>query len=315
MVSTILRRRVRSVLLVLALGSWFAMRPAVAHAQTLTGEIAGHKIRVPGEKVEGTTAKLSEVEAELVAAMSPQEQAERLLQYAISHHTGATDYIKARVSAWRGAITFTTALETLLDVARNGDDLRVRAAALEIELAAFNIAKASVQVDRLLDRIAIDPASSRQEIYILGVLANRGVETTRIHDALHTLTRSEQEMVRYQAYAAIANIGTDDTVRDLVDAFHHDPSEMVRINGGGCGLAHCGMLTRAQRMLAIPGLIDMAADDTVSARDVTYAYRALREISDETLPDTAQVWREWYAAHGAETTERFRKFEDGRKPY
>ena len=46
-----------------------------------------------------------------------------------------------------------------------------------------------------------------------------------------------------------------------------------------------------------------------------YAYRALREISDETLPDNAQAWREWYAAHGAETTDRFRKFEEGWKPF
>ena len=188
---------------------------------------------------------------------------ERLLQYAISHHVGATDYIKARVSAWRGVIAFTTALDTLLDVARNGDDLRVRAAALEIELAALNIAKTSAQADALLERIAIDPTQSRQEIYVLGILANRGIATTRVHDALRGLARSENELIRYQAYAAIANIGTDETVSDLVDAFHHDPSAMVRIDGGGCGLAHCGMLTRAQRMLAVPGLIEMAADNTV----------------------------------------------------
>jgi hypothetical protein len=90
---------------------------------------------------------------------------------------------------------------------------------------------------------------------------------------------------------------------------------VVRINGGGCGLAHCGMLTRAQRMLAIPGLIEMVEDKALDTLDVTYGYRALREITDETLPDNAQQWRDWYAAHGAETTDRFRRFEDGRRPY
>jgi hypothetical protein len=74
------------------------------------------------------------------------------------------------------------------------------------------------------------------------------------------------------------------------------------------------MLTRAQRMLAVPGLIEMAEDKALSASDLSYAYRALREITDETLPDNAPRWRQWFAAHGAETTERFRKFEDGRKP-
>jgi len=70
--------------------------PSASAAQTAPGEIAGHKLPVPGRTVEGTTAKLSEVEAELVAALPPQGQAERLLQYAISHHVGATNAIRAR---------------------------------------------------------------------------------------------------------------------------------------------------------------------------------------------------------------------------
>jgi hypothetical protein len=115
--------------------------------------------------------------------------------------------------------------------------------------------------------------------------------------------------------AAIANIGTDETVADLLEGFHHDPSSAVRINGGGCGLAHCGMLTRAQRMLAIPGLIEMVEDKALDKLDVSYGYRALLEITDEPLPDNAQQWREWSGAHGAEATDKFRRFEGGRKPY
>src|SRR6188474_1033163 len=135
-----------------------ALVPATpSAAQSLPNEIVGHKIRVPGDKVDGTTEKLSEVEREIVAALPPQQQAERLLQYAISHHVGATDEIKARVREWRGTITTTPAMETLLDVARNGADLRVRAAAIELELAAANLAKTAAQVDVLLARIADRP--------------------------------------------------------------------------------------------------------------------------------------------------------------
>jgi hypothetical protein len=314
--SDTIRRRLRSGLLAAAFVGAFFVDPARLAAQgSLPGEIAGHKVPVPGERVEGTTAKLSEVEAELVAGMAPQAQAEMLLQYAISHHLGATDEIKARVTLWRGAIKSTPSLETLFDVARNGDDLRVRAAAIEIELAATNTAKTSAQVDALLEPIGVSPKDARHEIYTLGLLANRGVETDRILNELRVLERSDEEVVRYQAYAAIANIGTDETVHDLVEAFHHDPASAVRINGGGCGLAHCGMLTRAQRMLAIPGLIEMVEDKALDKLDVTYGYRALREITDEAIPDNAQQWRDWYAVHGAETTERFRRFEDGRRPY
>lgn len=287
---------------------------ATPRAQTAPGEIAGHKIRVPGEKVDGTTEKLSEVEADMVAQLPPQGQAERLLQYAISHHIGATDEIKRRVSSWRGQIKRSDALATLMEVAINGSDLRVRAAALEIELAAFDLARTPEQVDLLLAQIEVSPTDGRHQIWLLGILANRGVEARRIHHELRTLLRSPDEMVRYQVVAAIAYIGTDETVSDLVEAFHHDASRHVRINGGGCGLAHCGMLTRAQRMQAVPGLIEMVEDQQLDPETVSYGYRALREITDDPLPDDARQWRTWYAAHGAEATERFRKYEVGRMP-
>jgi hypothetical protein len=271
----------------------------------------GHKIRVPGDKVDGTTEKLSEVERLIVEALPPQQQAERLLQYAISHHVGATDEIKARVRDWRGTITTTPAMQTLLDVARNGADLRVRAAAIELELAAANMAKTAGQVDILLARSAQGPKDARWETYMLGLLGNRGVETDRIHTELRALARADEDVVRYQAYAAIANLGTDESVADLVAAFHHDRSAMVQIDGGGCGLAHCGMLTRAQRMMAVPGLLEMVDDNALDSTIRTYAYRALREITDENLPDDASQWRDWYARKGAETLEKFRKLVEG----
>lgn len=291
----------------LLLASFVPATPAAA--QSLPNEIVGHKIRVPGATVEGTTQRLSEVERDIVEALPPQQQAERLLQYAVSHHVGATDEITARVQGWRGAIRPSATMDTLLSVARNGANLRVRAAAIEIQLAAANLAKTAEQVDVLLAQVAQRPHDSRWETYMLGLLGNRGVETDRIHHELRTLARAEESAVRYQAYAAIAYLGTDDSVADLIAAFHHDPSVTVQINGGGCGLAHCGMLTRAQRMLAIPGLLEMVEDKTLDHTIRTYAYRALHEITDESLPDDAQKWREWYAAKGAETLERFRKIE------
>jgi hypothetical protein len=62
-------------------------------------------------------------------------------------------------------------------------------------------------------------------------------------------------------------------------------------------------------MQALPGLLDMVEDAQLDRMLVSYACRALREITDETLPDESRQWRNWYAARGADTTERFRKFE------
>jgi hypothetical protein len=278
-------------------------------AQDMPGEIIGQKLPVPGKPVHGTTSQLSEVERDMVDHMAPQQQAERLLQYAISHHRGATDEIKARVRQWRGRIKQTDSLVTLMDVAMNGDDLRVRAAVFEIDLAVANLAKTSDQAEALLQLAESDPTRAEYCIWYLGRLANRGVEVERIHTQLRVWTHSENEPVRLRAVSAIGDIGTDDTVPDLVEAFHHDPAFRVRIDAAGCGLAHCGMLTRAQRMQAVRGLIEMVEDKKLDAETVKYGYRALREITDQEIGDEPGLWREWYAAHGAETTERFRQFQ------
>ena len=277
--------------------------------QGMPDEIVGNKIPVPGKPVHGTTNQLSEVERDMVDHMAPQQQAERLLQYAISHHRGATDEIKARVGQWRGQIKQTDSLVTLMDVAMNGDDLRVRAACFEIDLAVANLAKNAEAADSLLQLAESDPQRAEFVIWYLGRLANRGVEVDRIHSQLRVWAHSEKEPIRLRAVSAIADIGTDDTVPDLVEAFHHDPAFRVRIDAAGCGLAHCGMLTRAQRMQSVPGLIEMVEDQKLDVETVKYGYRALREITDQEVGDEPTLWREWYAAYGAETAERFRQFQ------
>jgi hypothetical protein len=276
-------------------------------AQSQPGEIVGHTIKVPGPRLAGTTARLTEVEAEMVAALPPQGQAERLLQYAISRHSGATDEITTRVDGWRGRIVRTPSLETLVEVALNGSDLRVRAAAGEIELAAMNLRKTVTEVTRLIGE-AHRQRQPFTELWALGILANRGVAAEAIVAELRAFARAEDEEVRFWAVSAIAWVGTDETAPDLVAAFRHDPSRRVRIDAAGCGLAHSGMLTRAQRMSAVPALIDMVEDPAVDRETVGYGYRALREITDATVHDDAAAWRQWFAAHGADTTDQFRKF-------
>jgi len=283
---------------------------AAAHAQSVPNEITGHKLPLPGEKVEGTTAKLSEVEAEMVAHMGPQEQSERLLQYAVSHHIGATDEIKRRAPEWRGKLALSEKMSAMLDTAVNGDDLRVRAAALEVELAIANVEKTEAEADRLIDRVRKDPKQALSEIFLLGALANRGVASEKIFGELKIWMHDPTSVdVRFWAVSAISSIGKDETVPELVWVFHYDPSDYVRVSAGGCGLAHCGMLTRAQRMQSIPGLIELVRDKKVDANTVKHGYRALREITDVNIGDDAAAWAEWFAVHGPATTEKFRRWQ------
>ena len=69
--------------------------------------------------------------------MPPQAQAEFLMERAINRHQGSTDQIAARASRWRGRIALNERLNSLFMIALNSDDLAVRAAAIEIDLAAL----------------------------------------------------------------------------------------------------------------------------------------------------------------------------------
>ena len=83
--------------------------------------------------------------------MEPQNQAELLLERSINHFQGANEQIAARVGAWQGRIKIDGRLNNLFTTALNSDDLRVRAAAIEVDLAGRNVAKNAASIDRLLD--------------------------------------------------------------------------------------------------------------------------------------------------------------------
>jgi hypothetical protein len=97
---------------------------------------------------------LSEHEIEVLDQMSPQQQAELLLERSINHYQGANEQIAVRVAGWRGRITLQERLNNLFLTAINSDDLRVRAAGIEVDIAARNLAKSSATVDRLGGRRA-----------------------------------------------------------------------------------------------------------------------------------------------------------------
>jgi hypothetical protein len=86
---------------------------------------------------------LSEHEIEALDEMTPQNQAELLLERSINHYQGAHQQIAARVDGWRGRITLNTRLNHLFVTAINSDDLTVRIAGIEVDIAARNLPKDS----------------------------------------------------------------------------------------------------------------------------------------------------------------------------
>src|SRR6266850_3129204 len=99
------------------------------------------------------------VELEKLSHLAPQLQAERLLDLAIHRDERSLEIIHQRQDAWRGRLESTDRLFHLVLAALDSEDPRVRAAAVEIDLAASNLSKSPESVAHLLNQINNDPGS------------------------------------------------------------------------------------------------------------------------------------------------------------
>jgi hypothetical protein len=172
----------------------------------------------------------------------------------------------------------------------------VREAALEIELAGYNLPKRPESADNLMERIRREPSARPWALWMLGVLGNRGVETQKAFVTLMGHRHDPDEQTRYWAIEGLSMLGTDETVAPLLEAFRSDPSPLVR-ERGSCGLSQSGMLTREQRRRAVPQLLKMTDDMTLD--DVTrgWVFQALREITGASIGGQPDAWRAWWAQH------------------
>lgn len=233
-----------------------------------------------------------------IASRPPQTQAETLLQQAIGGSADALEQLSARMPDWQGQLTMTPRLSGLVDAAVNANDLRVRAAALDMELAANDLGKTSQDVERLIERIDKEPSARPWGLWMLGAVANRGAEPERALGVLVGYAHNPDENMRYWAVAGMSLVGSDPTVPLLLKIFHDDPSPRVR-KQAGCGLAQAGMLTREQRRTALPTLVRYAGDGSLDAGTRAWAYQALRDITGASVPNDPAAWRDWLAENGA----------------
>jgi hypothetical protein len=240
---------------------------------------------------------LSEHELENLDAMSPQQQATLLLERSINHFRGANEQIEFRVDRWRGKITLDERLNGLFTTALNSDDLRVRAAAIEVDIAARNLEKTLATVDRLEPAARTGEQGPRANaLWDLGLIGNRGVAPERVARILLDSIHDPNENVRYWAVEGLAYLGTDETISPLLDVFHDDPSPLIR-ERAACSLAQSGMLSASQRRTAIPRLLDYSEDASLDAETRKWVFQALRDITGQNLPHDPAAWRRWWHSH------------------
>jgi len=267
----------------------------IAAATVLCTSLHGHLAAAQQPTPRASASVLSEHHVEALQSMSPQQQAELLLERAVNRYRGANEEIMARAPGWLGQIAPTARLESLFRMAINSDDMRVRVAAIEMNVSARGLSKDPATIDRLEPAARSGAQGPRANaLWDIGLVGNRGVQPARALEIISSSLHDSNESIRYWAVESLAFLGTDDVIEPLLEIFHDDQSAMIR-ERAACGLAQSGMLNEEQRRRAVPRLLDYAADYSLDPTTRSWVFQALRDITGQTLPPEASAWRIWYA--------------------
>src|SRR5437879_3730174 len=154
-------------------------------------------IGLHGKPQPASASVLSEHEITELNKMTAQAQAHLLLERSINHYRGANDQIAERVNGWRGKIQLDQQLNSLFMTALNSDDLRVRAAAVEIDIASRNLEKDGATIDRLEHDARFGEQGPRvNALWDIALLGNRGIQPDRAFEILSASVHESNENIR-----------------------------------------------------------------------------------------------------------------------
>ncbi len=290
-----LRLAIFSAVLVLPLAFFLALKPTSAR---VVWEQFARMIEFKGTGRIAGSAKIPATLNVNLAALPPQAQAEFLLKETVNDYESNAGKLLSQMESWRGQLTMSPQLTSLLDSGLNSPDLRVRAAAIEMELVAYDLPKTPESSDLLIERIASDPAGRSWALWMLGAIGNRGIEPEQALRTLIQYSHDADEKTRFWAVEGMSLLGTDATIPALIDIFRNDPSIEVRERAGSA-LAQSGMLTKQQRLTAVPALMSVGEDPSIDSNTRNWTYQALREITGARYGTNPTDWREWWAENAA----------------
>jgi len=171
-----LRRGIRNVALLVAIGGVSLAAGFETARTTLSAQKWGNGL--PAQRpsravspVRMPTPEENKLDAEL-NRLPPQQRAERLLERAMHDDAAALDLLRQNVDGWRGHIRNTDQLFDLVLAALNSRDLRVRTAAIDVDLAANNLSKSPESVAQLIRQLQRDPTSRGMALWRLGALGD-----------------------------------------------------------------------------------------------------------------------------------------------
>jgi hypothetical protein len=238
----------------------------------------------------------SNADVEAISHMSPQQQAERLLELAIQNPDQSLGLIHKNLDSWRGHVEDTDQLFHLVLAALDSNDPRVRVAAVEIDLVANNLRKSPQSLAKLRREIQNDPSSRSLALWRLGALGNRGVEPATVLTLLVRYSRDANQLTRFWAVEGLAMLGTEESIDPLLSILAHDPAKQIR-ERAATNLARAGMLTGEQRLTAVPQLLNLLDDDSLDPETQDLVYASLQAITGASFGRNPEAWREWWAHH------------------
>ena len=228
--------------------------------------------------------------------LEPQRQAEALLERAVGESDGAVEQISSRLDRWQGKIKWDSEIANLTTAALTSRDLRVRRSGVEVELAAYGLTKNTDSLNYVLHLAkSEDHAKKIWALWSLGLLANCGVGTPVAVQTLTAHLKDSDQDSRRWAVAALAQVGSSEIINTLLRTLHDDPSPSVR-QGAALSLAESGMMTREQRLGAVPQLLSDTDDPALDTQTRTWAFEALACITGQRLPNDSETWRLWYTS-------------------
>lgn len=200
----------------------------------------------------------------------------------INRDPRAAALVTERAQTWRGRLKLTPELTGTLQTALNDHDFKARAAALEVYLAVYNVAKTPRSAAHLREVAQTDSKSRGWALWMLGALGNRGIGRDAALTTLMAHLHDTDEQTRYWTIEGLAHLGSDGTIAPLLDEFQNDPAKRVR-ERAACSLAESGMLTHEQRLSAVPALVRMTKENSTDATTKEWAYQALGAITGKTF--------------------------------
>lgn len=223
-----------------------------------------------------------------------QTEAERLLQQAAAGNSTVADQIMAQSASWTGKTRRTPQTDQYIAAGINAQDMHVRAASLQAELALDGI-PLDARGFAMLSQAAGNPRQRTWALWLLGALGNRGVDPVHAAKVIDAYLSDPDAAVRTSAVEGLALLGTDETIPMLLDRFRNDPAPPVQ-EQAACGMAEAGMYTHAQRMVAAASLVGWMDDSLLSQQQHAWAAQALHDISGHNFGSNSAAWRNWYQA-------------------